>query len=88
MWAKQSKLAGIMVGRHHPPLESKEVKKRGMGLHTLWEDNEEVPITLPRLMRQQEERQQRSFLTVGVVEKARKEIGWANLVGTGSFCQE
>ena len=75
MWAKQSKLAGIMGVRYHPPLGGKEVKKRGIGLHTLWEDNEEVPITLPRLKRQQEERQQRSFLTVGVVKKARKVIG-------------
>ena len=53
---------------------SKEVKKRGIELHTLWEDNEEVLITLPRLMRQQGERQQRSVITVGVVRKARKEL--------------
>ena len=55
-------------------LLSKEVARRGIGLHTLWEDSEEHIIALPRLMRQQRGRQRRSFLTVGVVKKARKEL--------------
>ena len=55
-------------------LLSKEVARRGIGLHTLWEDNEEDTTTLPRLMRQQRGLQKRPFLTVGVVKKARREL--------------
>ena len=56
-------------------LLSKEVARRGIGLHTLWEDNEEEDtITLPRLIRQQRGRQKRPFLTVGAVKKARREL--------------
>ena len=55
-------------------LLSKEVARRGIGLHTLWEDNEEGTITLPHLIRQQRGRQKRPFLTVGVVRKARREL--------------
>ena len=59
---------------HKLLLLSKEVARRGIGLHTLWEDGEEHTITLPRLMRQQRGWQKRSFLTVGVVKKARSEL--------------
>ncbi|KAM0800630.1 hypothetical protein BDR22DRAFT_241952 [Usnea florida] len=55
-------------------LLSKEVEQRGIRLHTLWEDKEEHPITLARLMRQQKGRGKRLFLTVGVVKKARREL--------------
>ena len=48
--------------------------QRGIRLHTLWEDKEEHSITLARLMRQHKGRQKRSFLTVGVVKKARREL--------------
>ena len=55
-------------------LLSKEVTRRGIGLHTLWEDNEEDTTSLPRLIRQQRGRQKRPFLTVGAVKKARREL--------------